>query len=239
MKKKTKTTILLFCLSIALIMILYSHFNSKNQIQNDQIELSEINNQNQQIFNPPVPIMMRHVVPDQTIVRSPKQLNALDRVYNPLRYPYKSQPFYDQSWYPNMRLPPVAIGCGGRMGPCLGGTQIALSNPMPPINISNDNIAPINIRTRGPLGEPQQVGVISKIFGNENQMYPLFGRMKYPNGSKWEYYTTMGPYGVKIPVPSRNNEELGNNDEVKIPGRKGRYRVNIYESDFPQYIPYV
>ena len=121
-----------------------------------------------------------------------------------------------------MTLPPPVIGCGGRRGACIGGTQIGISNPLPPIDISNRNIAPINIRTRGPLGEPQQVGVISKLFGNENQMYPLYGRQKYPNGSKWEYYTTMGPYGVKIPVPSRNNDELGNNDEAQIPGQKGK-----------------
>ena len=237
MKKKNKTTLLLVLLCFILGGILYSHYNDKNNnnIQNEEV----IEQTGQEQYSPPVPVMMRHIVADQTIVRSPKQLNALDRVYNPLRYPYRSQPFYDQSWYPNMALEPHVIGCGGRMTPCMGGTQIPISNPMPPINISNSNIAPINIRTRGPLGEPQQVGVISKVFGNENQMYPLYGRMKYPNGSKWEYYTTMGPYGVKIPVPSRNNDELGNNDEVKIPGQKGKYRVNIYESDFPQYIPYV
>ena len=38
-------------------------------------------------------------------INRPKKLNALDRVYNPLRYPYKSDYFYDQKWYPNLELP--------------------------------------------------------------------------------------------------------------------------------------
>ena len=50
----------------------------------------------------------------QTIKRSPKEINSLDRVINPLRYPYKSDYFYDQSWYPNLNLPFTLINSGLR-----------------------------------------------------------------------------------------------------------------------------
>jgi len=174
-------------------------------------------------------------------LRTPREEMALERVYNPLKYPYKSPPFYNQSWYPNQMLPPQVIGCGARNTPCMGGTQVPIANPMRPIDISNRNIAPVNISTRGPLGQPQQVGAIYRVMGNENTVYPLFGRKKYPNGDKWEYYTTIGQYGVKMPViTQRKNTELGTNEIVFIQGqRKAPYRVTMYENDSPEYIPYV
>ena len=169
----------------------------------------------------------------------PKQSNALDRVYNPLRYPFQSMPFYNNSWYPNYNLPANVIGCGGRRQPCLGGSQITIPNEHPSLNITNQNISPINIRTRGPEGEPQQVGVIYKIFGNNNEIYPLFGRPKFPNDNRWEYYTIMGSFGSKIPLNRiRNDQELGSNEIITVKNIPGRYRTTIYEKDSPVYIPY-
>ena len=174
------------------------------------------------------------------INRSPKEINSLDRIYNPLRYPYKSDYFYDQSWYPNLELPFQVISGGYRNKPTLGGTQIPIYNPPVSIDIGNQNIAPVNISTRGPLGQPQQMGTLYKINGNDNDILPLFGRKKYPNDNKYEYYTIMGQYGVKVPLVTKNrNDELGTNDVVFIKGKTSAYRVTIYESDFPAYIPYL
>jgi len=176
----------------------------------------------------------------QIINRDPKTINSLDIVYNPLRYPYKSDYYYDQSWYPNLQLPFQVIGGGYRRTPTLGGTEVPIYNPPVSIDISNNNIAPVNITTRGPLGMPQQVGVLYKINGNENDVLPLFGRRKYPNDNKYEYYTVLGRFGSKINVVTKNrNDELGSNDVVFIKGQSSPYRVTIYESDFPQYIPYM
>jgi hypothetical protein len=170
----------------------------------------------------------------------PKTINSLDRVYNPLRYPYKSDYFYDQKWYPNLELPFQVVGCGGRNQPCLGGTQVPIYNPPTPIDISDNNIAPVYISTRGPLGQPQQVGILYKVYGDENDVYPLFGRKKYPNGNKYEYYTMMGNYGVKVPIVTKNkNDEVGTNDIVFVKGKADPYRVTVYKSDYPSYIPYL
>ena len=171
---------------------------------------------------------------------NPQTLNSLDRVFNPLRFPYKSDYFYDQNWYPNLSLPSQVVGCGARNTPCLGGTQVPIYNPTTAREISNTNIAPVYISTRGPLGQPQQVGILYKVYGDENDTLPLYGRKKYPNQDNYEYYTLLGNYGAKVPVVTQNkNFELGTNDVVFIKGRSEPYRVTIYESDFPQYIPYL
>ena len=178
------------------------------------------------------------------IQRSPYEINSLDRFYNPLRFPYKTlpsfNPHYNSYYYPNLQLPSQVVGCGARNIPCLGGSQIPINNPVPTLNVSSGSIAPINIRTRGPIGVPQQVGVISRILGSKNEIYPLFGRRKYPNDNKWQYYTMMGKNNsVKIPlVPKNNNFEIGENDIISLKNQHGKYRVTLYENDFPQYIPY-
>ncbi len=49
----------------------------------------------------------------------------------------------------------------------------------------------------------------------------------------------MGNYGVKVPIVTKNkNDELGTNDIVFVQGKKDPYRVTIYKSDYPSYIPY-
>lgn len=169
--------------------------------------------------------------------------NSLDRIYNPLRYPYRSQPFYEQGWYPNMALPPQVIGCGGRRGACIGGTEVPVANVPSMVEISERNIAPVNISTRGPLGIPQQIGVLYKIFGNLNDVYPLYGRKRFPNSDTWDYYTLIGQEGnrvkAKVITKRRNNNELGTNDVVYIDGNTSKFRVTVYENDFPMYVPYV
>ena len=64
-------------------------------------------------------------------------------------------------------------------------------------------------------------------------------KRKLKDNKKYEYYTIMGNFGSKVNIVTKNkNDELGSNDVVFIKGRPSPYRVTIYESDFPQYIPY-
>jgi hypothetical protein len=207
-------------------------------ILNNKIKTIEQKIENYESNKTPVNIIQ---YPTAIPNRDPKEMNSLDRIYNPLKYPYKSDYFYDQSWYPNLELPFQVIGSGYRTMPSLGSTQIPIYNGVPAINISNENIAPINISTRGPIGKPQQLGILYKINGNDNDFIPLFGRKKYPNDNKYEYYTMIGNnFAVKVPVLTKNrNDELGNNDVVFIKGRTSPYRVTIYETDSAEYIPYL
>lgn len=168
---------------------------------------------------------------------------SLDRIYNPLRYPYRTQAFYEQGWFPNMVLPPQVIGCGGRRGGCVGGSEVVIPTTPSMIEISERNIAPVNVMTRGPLGIPQQVGVLYKIFGSLNDVYPLYGRKRYPNSDTWDYYTLIGQEGnrvkAKVLTKRKNNNELLTNDVVQIDGNTAKFRVTVYQSDFPMYVPYV
>ena len=166
--------------------------------------------------------------------------DSMEQVYNPLRYPSQSPPYYNSTWYPSFNLPPNVVECNGRREPCFGGSQIVIPNKYPTRIITNDNISPINIRTRGPEGEPQQVGTLYNLNSREQDVYPLFGRKRFPNDNKWEYYTIIGNYGAKIPVkPLRNYQEIGTNDILQLVNYPGNFKATIYKREDLQYIPYV
>jgi hypothetical protein len=243
-----KSTEKLWITFVSLLLILFivllanpSYYTYLESFSEKQKPLEQQKDEKKESFQniQPVPVI-------PYLQRDPYQLNALDRVYNPLRYPYKSEWTYERDWYPDQQYSPQVVGCGGRNQPCAGGSQTIIPNYMVPVEMSERNIAPvtmmpIRISTRGPLGEPQQVGVIMKIFGDENTVYPLFGRKKYPRQDLWEYYTTIGPFGAKVPILRQRQgfqTELQTNDVVMIHGQHDKYRVTIYETDFPQYIPY-
>ena len=111
----------------------------------------------------------------------------------------------------------------------------------------------INIQTRGPPAQVQQLGTLSRMnYVNTNQdvgqnkepyILPLYGRPTYNRSSKWNYYTTFN--NVKLNISHNNKlcmneygcEELMNGDSIKIPEINGEFKVNIYENSTLQYIP--
>ncbi len=238
-KKLSKNSSMIICILLFVIIcvIIYNMY-----VQNVSIRLSEKKEEssNKEAFTPNV-IVQQVPVSSDPINRSPKEINSMDRFWNPLRYPYRSDYFYDQGWYPQNNLPFQVIGGGRRMAPTLGGTEVPIANPMVPISVSEAPIAPINITTRGPRGVPQQLGVIYKVQGDNNTYLPLFGMKEYPNSDSYKYYTAFGNNSqVKVPLITKyKNQPLGDNDEVIIRGQSERYRVTLYESDFPQYIGYI
>ncbi len=166
-----------------------------------------------------------------------KKSKIIDRVYDQLDYPYKKDGFYDQSWYPNLKLPFQVISSGGwRNIPTLGGTQIPIMNPPVPLDISDTNIAPRNIRIIN-QEKPELIGSVYKIFGNANQMMNLY-RMR--NKNNYFNYYTVNQQGVLIPVITKNRtDEPGDGDTVFLKGIREPYRVSIYNLDnTPVYIPF-
>ena len=161
--------------------------------------------------------------------------DTLDRYYNPMRYPYQTP----EQYYPNTMLPSQVIGCGGRNYPCAGGSQVPVIATTNMLDFTNTNIAPINIRTRGEEGMPQQVGTLFKLRSAHGEVLPLFGRKEYPGSyNNWEYYTIAGNHDVKLRVvQKKKGEQLGTNDVVFIKGYgRAPYRVTMYDYDFPRYI---
>ena len=147
-------------------------------------------------------------------------------------YPFFKQSnndFYNQRHYPNMKLHSQVIGCGARNTPCMGGTQIPIANPMPPIDISNDNISHITIKNNnthnGFNNNIIQIGLLYKIFGNFNNYIPL-----YYNNNNNSYFIYYQNKILKLP-----KNHYGNNDEIIIDSKK--FRTTIYDSETPQFVP--
>ena len=142
-------------------------------------------------------------------------------------------------------MPSNVIGCGSRRLPCLGGTQEVIPVVNPPVNISSNNIAPINVlaaMNSDPIGVTRQVGVLHKVFGSVNDIFPLYGVKRYRNSDTWDYTTKVGKEGnfviVRVLTKRRNNNELQTNDVVRIQGTSDKFRTVIYDNNYPMYQPY-
>lgn len=160
--------------------------------------------------------------------------------YIPVNRPYPpmtNQSTFVQSGgaYVEERYNPTVVGCGGRNGPCEGGSEDVIYNWMPPRVVSNENIAPMNVDASGQTG-PEQVGVIYKINGVENEWLPLYGERM--DARRWMYYTLAGPdRNMRMVVDTeRPGEEVGMNDEVRVKGLMGYYRVSRFDRNVPQFV---
>jgi hypothetical protein len=74
------------------------------------------------------------------------------------------------------------------------------------------------------------LGYISR---KHNLMMPLYGRMTRYNSNKYEYYVIDTNTNIKIPVYSKNDNELYTNDEIFV--NEKRYKVTIYDMNEIQY----
>lgn len=171
----------------------------------------------------------------------PRQMDAMDRVRNPLRYPYKSVPQFQTATVVEMdNLPFQVMGGGRRREPTLNRGYAPMINPPVSVDIGPRNIAPVNVSVRGPIGLPQRCGGLIKIFGDQNDTLGLYCRKRYPRSDKYDYYTILGKDDVKLRVQNVNRnqrfDELSSGDEVYIEGFQDRYRVVMYQTDFPNYI---
>jgi len=162
-----------------------------------------------------------------------EQMYRLQRIY-----PYGGQSDYEVGKFPNVVLPADVVGCGSRREPCYGGSQEVIGNVMPPLDISNKNIAPRNGRI-GPNPPYTQIGYLYKIMNPymDNSYRPLYLMSLKPNTRYNRYrYFTINKEGEKQNVIIPNIfRELGTNDQVKLEGEDYYYRVTINESDFPTY----
>lgn len=135
-------------------------------------------------------------------------------------------------------------------------TRNTLMNPFsPPLkdgrffprNTSDPRGVPININTRGFDSNYNQVGILTRLNGDET-ILPVMGRPLYSNRSKWQYYTMSDKTNaIKLPMSKNGRsctseygcDELMNGDTVYVEGYKDAFKVTIYENSSPQYIPYL
>ena len=106
---------------------------------------------------------------------------------------------------------------------------------------------PINVNTRGFDSSYSQVGILTRMNGQE-MILPVMGRPLFSNRSKWQYYT-MSDKSNAIKLPMSHNgrsctseygcDELSNGDTVYVEGYNDAFKITIYESSQPRYIPYL
>ena len=172
---------------------------------------------------------------------APPQLLQADNVRQMYRlnriYPLNGSYYYDVGSYPDVVLPGEVVGCGGRREPCYGGSQQVVANLLPPLNITDDNIAPTN-GSIGAVPPFMEVGYLYKVFAPyaENAYRPLYlNKVHEKDGFYiYNYFTIDGNERRKVFTPSKYRQ-LGTNDQVTIEGEKYFYRVTINENNFPSY----
>ena len=139
----------------------------------------------------------------------------------------------------NAYVPPVKCDAGGLMNNPLNMT-------IPPNSIA------INIPTQHYNVQYAQVGILTKRYGNNNEILPLMGRRTVTSRNKWQYYTVSGGGGnggnlqAKLPVKVRGKtcsneygcEEVNTGDDVYVEGFQDTFKATIYESGMFSYIPY-
>jgi len=128
-------------------------------------------------------------------------------------------------------------------------TSDSLMNPyFPPLQpgIYRKGI-PINVKTQGINTTFQQVGILTRVNGNET-ILPLMGRPLHTNRNKWQFYAMSDKhYSVKLPISNAGKSCMGeygcdnlyNGDNVYIQGYNDLFKVTLYDNYLPQYIPYI
>lgn len=167
--------------------------------------------------------------------------HLMDRVYNPLRYPYRSMPQYNNYMQPVFGHQPRQNVSDCPNTPFTNCSSNYVNNNMhnmnnPPTYFTSP--VPPSVSTQGPIGIPQQMGTITNTTigkSTENVIFPLYGRRKYHNDQKWEYYTIIN--GAKIPIrQDKKFDELYSGDPVTMDALgNDTFSVNIYDSDFLEY----
>jgi len=114
----------------------------------------------------------------------------------------------------------------------------------PPLMVENT----INNSTRGRYAY-QQVGVLYNTNPEgDSKVLPLFGRPTYAGSQKWNYYTNTDGYNpIKLSLQLGNRDcldqvgcnEINDADTISIPELNGTFKVRIYQTIAPSYIPNV
>ena len=106
---------------------------------------------------------------------------------------------------------------------------------------------PINIPTQSFDTSYRQIGILTRVNGNET-ILPLMGRPLFSNRDKWNYYTMNDKNNmIKLPLTFKNKsctsdqgcDSLSNGDTVYVEGYSDIFRVTTYDNDVMRYIPYL
>ena len=120
------------------------------------------------------------------------------------------------------------------------------------IRVAPSTIGPVvsnavNVSTQGCGDSPyRQVGILTRLNGNDETILPLMGRPLFTRRDKWNFYTLNDKNNmIKLPVKvngKSGTSEYGcdnvyNGDVVFVEGYNDAFKVTTYDNDVVRYLP--
>jgi hypothetical protein len=146
-----------------------------------------------------------------------------DVLLNPYTPPLRDDRYFNQYGTNTM---------GGAMGGAMGG------------DIRGS--IPINVPTRSVNSAYRQVGILTRVNGQET-ILSLMGRPLFPSQDKWQFYTMSDKnHSVKLPVTHKRRsctsdmgcDNIYNGDTVYVEGYNDAFKATIYDTAMQYSIPY-
>jgi len=107
---------------------------------------------------------------------------------------------------------------------------------------------PINVPTQSVNASYRQVGILTRLNGNGENILPLMGKPLFTNRDKWNYYTMTDKNNmIKLPITHKGRsctseygcDSMYNGDTVYVEGYNDAFKVTLYENNTMQYIPHL
>lgn len=144
--------------------------------------------------------------------------------------PY-TPPLRDSQYIGGMGVNSIGLSSGGGIGGGMGGGVVI----------------PINVPTRSVNSSYRQVGILTRVNGQET-ILSLMGRPLFPSQDKWQFYTMSDKnQSVKLPVTNKKRsctsdmgcDNIYNGDTIYVEGYNDAFRATIYDNAIQYSIPYV
>lgn len=121
-------------------------------------------------------------------------------------------------------------------------------NRVNPIGNLDPRGTPINIPTQGVNSPYRQVGILTRLNGDGENILPLMGKPLITSSDKWNYYTMTDKNNmIKLPITHKGKsgtseygcDSLYNGDTIYVEGYNDAFKVTMYENNTMQYIPHL
>ena len=117
-----------------------------------------------------------------------------------------------------------------------------------PRDSSDPRGIPINTPTQSVDSTYRQVGILTRVNGDGENILPLMGRPLFTNRDKWNFYTMTDKNNmIKLPITHKGRsctneygcDNMYNGDTVYVEGYNDAFKVTMYDNNTMRYIPYI
>ena len=116
-----------------------------------------------------------------------------------------------------------------------------------PVNNLDPRGVPINIPTQSVNASYRQVGILTRLNGDGENILPLMGKPLFTNRDKWNYYTMTDKNNmIKLPITHKGRsctneygcDSMYNGDTVYVEGYNDAFKVTMYENQCNTFLIY-